>query len=126
MAVNNGWRVVLISASWPASHIIEPDEYRGEAVIVRVDAIHNGSSRGIGISLLEELRSTRPVIVYRPHRRIPGTRGEEQSAERSDRTGRGKNVRDDELPGHSMHREKIGQILPRKLFVANHPGLYAC
>ena len=51
MAVNNGWRVVLISASWPASHIIEPDEYRGEAVIVRGAAIHNGSSRGIGISL---------------------------------------------------------------------------
>ena len=34
------------------------------------------------------------------------------------------NVRDHELRGHSMHREETGRILPRKLFVANHPGLY--
>src|SRR5712692_7320204 len=50
---------------------------------------------------------------------------EEQSAKRSHGTGRGKNVRDHELRGHSMHREKMSQILPRKLFVANHPGLYS-
>jgi class 3 adenylate cyclase len=48
----------------------------------------------------------------------------EQSAERSCGTGCGKNVRDHELRGHSMHREKISQILPRELFVAHDPGLY--
>ena len=93
---------------------LQGDRYRFDALI---SVLHVGFERGGVVTRLER-RDERFVGD------IPGDWRREQSAERSYGTRCGKNVRDHERRGHSMHREKISQIRPRKLFVADHPGLY--